>query len=116
MMDAVIAAGERLAEALRAENEALAALDLTRAAAMATRTQARAEGPLRAAAESLAKNLSSLGQENRNLLETAIELQSRVIETIAGAARPLTAAPGYGRAGKSRPAVQAAAMALATRV
>ena len=28
MMDAVIAAGERLAEALRAENEALAALDL----------------------------------------------------------------------------------------
>ena len=37
MMDAVIAAGERLAEALRAENEALAALDLTRAAALATR-------------------------------------------------------------------------------
>jgi len=133
MMDAVIAAGERLAEALRAENEALAALDLTRAAAMATRkmqatdafaaataaatrTQARAEGSMREAAENLAKNLSSLGQENRKLLETAIELQSRVIETIAGAARPLTAAPGYGRAGKSRPAVQAAAMAFATRV
>ena len=35
MMDAVIAAGERLAEALLAENEALAALDLTRAAATA---------------------------------------------------------------------------------
>ena len=36
MMDAVIEAGTRLAEALRAENEALAALDLGRAATMAT--------------------------------------------------------------------------------
>ena len=133
MMDAVIAAGERLAEALRAENEALAALDLTRAAAMATRkmqasdafaaaaaaatrTQSRAEGPLRVAAEHMALNLSSLGRENRKLLEAAIALQSRVIETIAGAARPLAAAPGYGRAGRSRAPIQAAAMALATRV
>lgn len=132
MMDAVIAAGERLAEALRAENEALAALDMTRAAAMATRkmqatdafaaataaatsTRARAEGETRAAAEKLALSLADLGRENRKLLETAIELQSRVIETIAGAAKPLAAAPGYGRGGHRRPPHQAPAIAMATR-
>lgn len=132
MMDAVIAAGERLAEALHAENEALSALDLTRAAALATRkiqatdafaaataaarrTDARAEGPARLAAEALAVSLADLGQQNRRLLEGAIALQSRVIETIAGAVRPLSAAPGYGRAGRVRPPVQAAAMAMATR-
>ncbi|WP_431268163.1 hypothetical protein [Dankookia sp. P2] len=36
MMDALITAGRRLAEALRAENEALAALDLPRAAGLST--------------------------------------------------------------------------------
>jgi hypothetical protein len=133
MMEAVIAAGERLAEALRAENEALAALDLTRAAAMAARkvqasdafaaataaaarVNARADGPVRAAAQRLAEDLGGLGQQNRRLLEEAIALQSRVIETIAHASRPLAAAPGYGRAGRSRPPVQAAALAVATRV
>ena len=132
MMDAVIAAGERLAEALRAENEALAALDLTRAAALATRKmqatdafaaatraaetmKARAEGDTRAQAERLAEALAALGQENRRLLEHAIALQSRVIETIAIATRPYTHAPGYGRAGRHRPAPQAAALAVATR-
>ena len=35
MMDTLILAGQRLAEALRAENEALAALDLARAASLA---------------------------------------------------------------------------------
>ena len=35
MMDSLIAAGLRLAEALRAENEALATLDLGRAASLA---------------------------------------------------------------------------------
>ena len=132
MMDAVIAAGERLAEALRAENEALAALDMTRAAAMATRkmqatdafaaaaaaatsTRARAEGETRAAAEKMARSLTDLGRENRELLETAIALQSRVIETIAGAAKPLAAAPGYGRGGLRRPPQQAPALAVTTR-
>ena len=105
MMDAMINAGERLADALRAENDALAALDLGRAAAIAarkmhasdafaaataaaTRTQARAQGENRQRAERLAMSLGQLGQENRRLLEDAIALQSRVIEAIAGAARP----------------------------
>jgi len=42
-----------------------------------------------------------LGVENRRLLERAIDLQSRVIETIAGAARP--PGPGtYGDSGRNR--------------
>ena len=36
MMDALLATGQRLAEALHAENEALSALDLPRAAVLAT--------------------------------------------------------------------------------
>lgn len=133
MMDAVIIAGERLAEALRAENDALAALDLARAARLADRkiqasdafvaateaaakARARADGPTRAAADHLVRSLAELGAENRRLLETAIALQSRVIEAIAGAVRPLRAAPGYGQAGRLRPGPQASrAVALATR-
>lgn len=132
MMDALIVAGERLAEALRAENEALAALDLTRAAgiatrkmqasdafaaatAAATRGQARPQGAERGRAEKLAAALAELGQENRKLLEDAIALQSRVIEAIAGAARPYVAAPGYGQRGGLRAPGQAAALAVAVR-
>jgi hypothetical protein len=132
MMDAVIAAGERLAEALRAENEALAALDLTRAAALATRKlqatdafaaataaaakhDARPEGAARATTERLAASLAALGAENRRLLEEAIAIQSRVIEAIAGAAAPRPPAPGYGATGRRRPGAEAQAMAVATR-
>ncbi|MCW8085291.1 hypothetical protein [Sabulicella glaciei] len=132
MMNAVITAGERLVEALHAENEALAALDLTRAAALAqrkmqasdafaaaaaaaSRARARALPATREHAERMTRALEALGEENRRLLEDAIALQSRVIEAIAGAARPLSAAPGYGRAGMPRPARQAVALAVTTR-
>ncbi len=134
MMDALIAAGLRLAEALRAENEALAALDLSRAASLtgakiqasdafaaacaaATKTGTRADGPVRQTATELAVRLQSLSAENRRLLERAIAIQSRVIETIAGAALPKQAPPGYGALAR-RPLGQRqppAALALATR-
>ena len=117
----LLQAGQRLAEALQAENEALAALDLARAAALATAkveacdafaaaqaAAAKEEEATRAqdgaatsspteerlAAEQLALRLQSLSAENRRLLERAIALQSRVIETIAGAALPRAAGPG----------------------
>lgn len=132
MMDAVITAGTRLAEALRAENEALAALDLGRAAglatakmqasdafaaatAAATRLGARAVGEERATTAELAGRLQCLGAENRKLLEHAIALQSRVIETIAGAALPRAAAPGYGAQGLMRRLRQTPALALSAR-
>lgn len=118
MMQPLIIAAQRLAEALRAENEALARLDLTQAATLAlpkqqasdafaaaydaaSRTNTRAEGGERAQAEALAGGLRDLGLENRRLLERAIDLQSRVIETIAGASRPK--GPGtYGDRGRNR--------------
>ena len=118
MMKPLLLAGHRLAEALRAENEALARLDLNQAAALSTakrqasdafaaafdaahRTGSKAEGEERGNAEDIAGRLRDLSAENRRLLERAIDLQSRVIETIAGAAR----APGpgtYGERGDKR--------------
>ncbi|WP_353210503.1 hypothetical protein [Rhodovarius sp.] len=132
MMDAVIEAGTRLAEALRAENEALAALDLGRAATMATakmqasealaaataaatRSGMRAVGEERGTTAALAERLQSLGSENRRLLEHAIALQSRVIETIASAALPRAAAPGYGAMGRARMLRQPPPLAISAR-
>jgi hypothetical protein len=132
MMDSLILAGQRLAEALRAENEALAALDLPRAATLAAgkiaasdafaaayaaqaRHGAAPEGPMRQAAEVLAGRLEELGRENRRLLERAVALQSRVIETIAGAALPRAGTQGYApdhRRGGARPVP---ALALSAR-
>jgi flagellar biosynthesis/type III secretory pathway chaperone len=118
MIEAVMHAAHRLAEALRAENEALARLDLGAAAtlgrhkrqaaeafeaayAAASRSGARAAGEARGQAEAIAIRLRDLTAENRKLLERAIELQARVIETIAGAAKP--PGPGtYGARGAAR--------------
>jgi len=118
MIDALMIAGQRLVEALRAENAALARLDLGAAAELArtkrqaadafaaaydaaTRSGRRAEGEDRDRAEQIALHLKDLTAENRRLLERAIELQSRVIETIAGAVRP--PGPGtYGQRGRAR--------------
>ncbi|WP_160123344.1 hypothetical protein [Rhodovarius lipocyclicus] len=133
MMDAVITAGTRLAEALEAENQALAALDLNRAATLASvkiqasdafaqafaaaaRIGARTEVGQRQVTADLHSRLQNLGAENRKLLESAIALQSRVIETIAGAALPRAHVPGYGARGQFRAPKQAPALALSARV
>jgi hypothetical protein len=130
MIQAMIHAGQRLAEALRAENEALSLLDLSRAATLATakvqasdafaaaytaatRTGMRVAGGERDAAEVLASRLRDLSVENRRLLERAIAVQSRVIETIAGAAIPATRPATYGGAGLRAVSRQAPALALA---
>jgi hypothetical protein len=132
MMDTLLAAGDRLADALLAENEALARLDLPGAAglspakmratdafaaafAAASKVGARPEGAAqRDGARDMAARLETLGAENKRLLQRAISVQSRVIETIAAAALPRAANPVYGAAGR-RPAAprQAPAMALA---
>jgi len=118
MIEALMTAASRLADALRAENAALARLDLAAAGelagpkrqaadafaaayAAAQRTGARPEGADRLRAEAIATGLRDLTSENRRLLERAIGLQSRVIEAIAGAARP--PGPGtYGARGRAR--------------
>ena len=130
MIEPLMLAAQRLAEALRAENEALARLDLAAAAELATakrqasdafaaaydaahRTGAKAAGGDRARAEEIAIRLRDLTAENRRLLERAIELQSRVIETIAGAAKP--PGPGtYGARGTVREG-RATAVSLLSR-
>ena len=134
MMDTLLAAGTRLADALLAENEALARLDMPGAAALAgpkmratdafaaafaaaTKVGARPDGAAqREGARAMAAQLEALGAENKRLLQRAISVQSRVIETIAAAALPRAANPVYGAAGR-RPAAprQAPAMALALR-
>ena len=132
MMRTMLQAGLRLEEALRAENEALARLDMTRAAALATlkvqasdafaaaataagRGGARPEGEERAQAQGLAGSLRELSAENRRLLERAIALQSRVIETIAGAAIPASRPTTYGGTGGRAMPRQAPALAVVAR-
>ena len=133
MMDALLTAGHRLAEALRAENEALSALDLPSAANLATakmqaadafaaafaasrKVGARAEGPERHSAAELTNRLQFLGEENRRLLERAIAIQARVIETIAGAALPRSGTGSYGAAGRPASGRLPPAIAMTTRI
>jgi flagellar biosynthesis/type III secretory pathway chaperone len=132
MMTPLITAGQRLSEALRAENEALAQLDLTRAAALASAKQqatdafaaaqetlmrlgTRPVGAERERAEALALSLRELGTENRRLLERAITLQARVIETIAGAAAPVSGPGTYGTSGTRSTARVTTPLSLSAR-
>ena len=77
---------------------------------------ARAEGLERRTAADLTDRLQHLGQENRRLLERAIAIQSRVIETIAGAALPRGGSGAYGAAGRPAAGRQPPAIAMATRI
>jgi len=81
--------------------------------AAAVRTGARPAGPVRQTAQDLTTRLQHLGTENRRLLERAIAIQSRVIETIAGAAVPR--AGSYAAGGRWPQPRQMPATALATR-
>lgn len=114
MTPELIRAAVRLADLLRAENDALASLDLGSAAALfdtkqeAAATfaglvgaQAPAKGTVPAAAREVAARLRELAQENRRLLERAITVQNRVIGTVtrAASAAAAQAAPRYGRSG-----------------
>jgi hypothetical protein len=122
----VITAAGVLADLLMAENAALTALDLPRAAAMLGDKQRAAAGfvavqdsPIvaahREAAERLAQHLRSLAAENRMLLERAIAVQGRVIGVIARAAASVVAPSGYGARGRSCHTGRPAAYALAAR-
>ena len=103
-------AGEELAAVLKAENAALAALDMPRAVALLDRKSAKvaifeALRPTSSHAEAvtLLEQLAALAQENRRLLDRAIKAQGRVIGVIAGLVRQTPIAPRYGARGKLRP-------------
>ena len=135
MMQKLIAAGLRLAEALRSENEALASLDFSRAAMLAAvkiqaaegfaaahansiKAETRAEDAEREVAARLAAALDGLARDNRAALERAIALQSRVIETIAGAAHTAVRRSGgsYGAQGQATTSRRAPSLALSARL
>jgi hypothetical protein len=127
MSPALIDAAVQLADALARENEALAALDLPRAAGMLADKQRAGDAFLAAqtllppgapaelgvAAREVAARLGTLAEENRRLLERAIAVQGRVIGTLARAARPETL--GYGAHGGRADAGRPGAIALSAR-
>ena len=132
MMQDLLHAAQRLAEALDAENQALLDLDLARAVPLATakqqateafaaacatvaKTGARGDATLRHATAEMTARLQGLGEENRRLLQRAISIQAQVIETIAGAALPRSHGGGYGAAGKPNILRRPPALAVTTR-
>jgi hypothetical protein len=118
MSNDLITAAECLAGTLEAENAALAALDLPRAAAMLEQKKqalAAFTGALGVpvlAGEPIAERLRALAQDNKTLLERAIAAQGRIIALIARAAAP---AAGYGTPSNARGFTRPAAYALVAR-
>lgn len=111
MTPPLLSAAARLAEVLTAENTALRALDAPAAAALLEEKLAAARSLAEAAAQhpsarqtpetaGLALQLRDLAEENRRLLERAIQVQSRVLDMVARAARQ-GAAQSSGRYGAS---------------
>jgi len=122
----LLAAAERLVDALERENAALTTLDLPSAAAMFEDKQRAAAGfiavrtvPIgfgqRAAVERSLGRLQLLAEQNRTLLERAIAAQRRVIGIIAPAVPQATATPCYAACGSLADAARPAALALLTR-
>jgi hypothetical protein len=119
MTTALHDAAAALAEALAAENAALAAFDLGRAAAMLPAKQAAADALAALlpatpedAARPLAARLRDLLAENRVLLERAIRVQGRVLRLVAQALpQPLPrryGATGAAAAGSVTPVIVSA--------
>jgi hypothetical protein len=130
MSTELIAAAGLLADTLTAENAALTALDLPRAAAMLANKQRAVTGFVAAMnaqrstaqqvmIEPLARRLQALSEANRTLLEQAIVVQGRVIGVIARAALPAVAPAGYSAhgipGGTSGHLVRPTALALVAR-
>lgn len=111
-------AARQLALVLRAENDALAAGAPDTAAQLLPQKQA-ATAALQAAAPSatvdarVASTLQELAGQNRALLAQAIEVQGRILEMVARAARLAAPAPvRYGAQGAPRSSIGAMALAL----
>jgi flagellar biosynthesis/type III secretory pathway chaperone len=135
-MKQTIAAGRALATLLERENAALAAMDLAGAAALypakdaaaaalaaAQREAGEAMRPALDAeqhrlAHELAERLRVLAEENRRLLERAIQVQGQVLGTIARAvamSAPRAQPPRYGATGAFSHARRQAPVVLSAR-
>ncbi|MGI4952371.1 MAG: hypothetical protein ACRYGM_11230 [Janthinobacterium lividum] len=111
-------AAGRLARVLTAENAALAAGDLIGAARLLPEKNAAADA-LRAALPNaspdagIAARLKRLSDENAERLSLAIEVQGRILELVARAARQsVPQASQYGRRGTTAPGTAAQAITL----
>ncbi len=129
----LIAAAVRLADVLQTENAALAALNMAAAVRLLPEKLAAADAFVAAQAgaspkgrraarrrielDAVARRLQDLAAENRRLLERAMLVQTRVIATVAKAARATAerAAPGYGASHGVRGTPRLAACAVATQ-
>jgi ribonuclease D len=120
----LVDAARELAEILEAENAALAAVDYAGAArltqakhsaadAFARASAARESPEADAAVRALA--LPQLAETNRRLLERALVVQRRVIQTFARAVPRTPAAPRYGANGTLTQATRTAPVALVAR-
>lgn len=108
MSSPLIVAAAHLADMLAAENTALASMDFPGAARLlpmkiaAADAFSAAQGAERTAAAGLrevATRLQQAAEENRRLLKRAMAVQTRVLGTLAQAARTASATPHYGRSG-----------------
>jgi hypothetical protein len=123
MSDALAAAAVAVTDILAAENAALAALDLRRAAALLPVKSHAAERFAAACADAGGAHpagmhrLAALAAENRRLLQHAIAVQGRVIELVANALpRALPDATArYGARGTATPR-HFPAIAMSSRV
>lgn len=132
MNEALIAAAQDLAAALRAENEALEAMRLGQAATLLSQKTRAVDAFLRAraaaargprpdgedleVARGMADVLHSLAARNRTLLERGMSVQAQVITLVAQAARrQLPGTGAYDAGGLARERGQAPPLALASR-
>lgn len=127
MTPELIEAAIKLADLLEAENAALVALDLPRAAGMLAaktaamarfdeaRQRAQASPVAQKVARDVTEKLGAAAEANRRLLERAITVQGRVLETIARAARTQTAPQQYGARGRLAHGRSASAVTLSAR-
>ena len=99
---------QRLAHVLAAENAALGAMDFAGAGALLAPKHAAADAlaaAMRAASAGPAepagmRELGTLADENRRLLNRAMRVQRRVLDLVARAARASQPASRYGASGK----------------
>jgi hypothetical protein len=108
MTAALELAVQRLSKVLAAENAALIAMDFAGAGALLAPKHAAADAlasAMRSATSSHAepealRELGTLADENRRLLNRAMRVQRRVLDLVARAARASQPASRYGASGK----------------
>lgn len=123
MNDNLADAGERLADLLERENDALKQLDFAAAVALLPAKEAAlialTKHPRPATVSepmvALGQRLVALAKENQTLLERAIAVQTRVVRIVARAYTAPPVVARYGNHGAPALSHRAAAIALFTR-